>query len=124
MKWEVGKSEVGDRRVESVCPRFYVLLLSVVFVFVVAGNDFFGLLSSNAVFLLGTVSYSFYITHGIVLFVFSHLFNRWVPIRSLSVLQYWLFIGVVAATAVCFATLLYWNVERRFMSRSSAPLPA
>ena len=98
-------------------------LLGVVFIFVVAGNDFFGLLSSKAVFLLGTVSYSFYITHGIVLFVVSHLCNRWVPIRSLSPLEYWVLIGLVGVAAVCFATLLYWTVERRFMRRSSALLP-
>jgi peptidoglycan/LPS O-acetylase OafA/YrhL len=99
------------------------LLLIIVFVFVVAGNDFFGLLSSPAVFLLGTISYSFYITHGIVLFVLSHLLNRWVQIRTLSPLRYWSFIGVVAVTATCFATLLYWTVERRFMRRSSALSP-
>jgi peptidoglycan/LPS O-acetylase OafA/YrhL len=96
------------------------LLLIVVFVFVVAGNDFFGLLSSPAVFLLGTISYSFYITHGIVLFALSHLLNRWVQIRTLSPLQYWSFIGVVGVAATCFATLLYWTVEHRFMKRSSA----
>lgn len=95
------------------------LLLGIVFVFVVAGNDFFGLLSSRAVFLLGTVSYSFYITHGIVLFVFSHLLNRWAPIRSLSPLQYWSLMGAVGVSAVCFSTLLYWTVERRFMRHSS-----
>ncbi len=95
-------------------------LLGVVFVFVVAGNDFFGLLSSKAAFHLGTVSYSLYITHGIVLFVLSHLMNRWVPIRSLSPLQYWALIGIVGVAAVCSATLLYWTVERRFMKRSAA----
>ena len=98
-------------------------LLSVVFVFIVAGNDFFGLLSSKAVFLLGTVSYSFYITHGIVLFVFSHLFDRWMPIRTLSTLQYWSLIEAVGVTAVCFSTMLYWTVERRSMRRSVALLP-
>jgi peptidoglycan/LPS O-acetylase OafA/YrhL len=96
------------------------LLLIVVFVFVAAGNDFFGLLSSPAVFLLGTVSYSFYIVHGIVLFALSHLLNRWVQIRTLSPLHYWSFIGVVGVIAICFATLLYWTVERRFMKPSSA----
>jgi peptidoglycan/LPS O-acetylase OafA/YrhL len=97
-------------------------LLSVVFIFVVAGNDFLGLLSSKAVFLLGTVSYSFYITHGIVLFTFSDLFNRWMPIRILSPLEYWSLIGAVGVTAICFSTLLYWTVERRFMRSSSALL--
>jgi peptidoglycan/LPS O-acetylase OafA/YrhL len=95
-------------------------LLIVVFAFVAAGNDFFGLLSLPSVFLMGTVSYSFYITHGIVLFVLSHLLNRWVQITTLSPLQYWSFIGVVGVTALCFSTLLYWTVERRFMKRSSA----
>lgn len=98
-------------------------LLAVVFAFVVAGNDFLGLLSSKPVFLLGTVSYSFYITHGIVLFVLSHLFNRWMPIRTLSSLQYWSLIGAVGVSAVCFSTLLYWAVEHRFMRHSSALLP-
>lgn len=95
-------------------------LLGVVFVFVVAGNDFLGLLSSKAVFHLGTVSYSFYITHGIVLFVVSHLINRCVPIRTLSPLPYWALIGVVGVSAVCFSTLLYWTVERRFMRLDSS----
>jgi peptidoglycan/LPS O-acetylase OafA/YrhL len=97
------------------------LLLGAVFVFIVAGNDFFGLLSSKAVLLLGTVSYSFYITHGIVLFVFSHLLNRLVPVRTLSPLQYWSMIGLVGIAAVCFSTLLYRTVEYRFMKRSSDP---
>lgn len=99
------------------------LLLGGVFVFVVAGNDFFGLLSSRAVFLLGTISYSFYITHGIMLLTLSHLFNRWVPIRTLFPLEYWSLIGVVGVTAVCCSTLLYWTVERRFMTRSFALSP-
>jgi peptidoglycan/LPS O-acetylase OafA/YrhL len=95
-------------------------LLSVVFLFVAAGNDFYGLLSFPAVFLLGTISYSFYITHGIVLFVLSHLFDRWVPIASLTPLEYWSFVGIVGITTVCLSTLLYWQVERRFMKKSSA----
>jgi peptidoglycan/LPS O-acetylase OafA/YrhL len=98
-------------------------LLGVVFVFVVAGNDFFGLLSSKAVFLLGNVSYSFYITHGIVLFTLTHAFNRWVRITTLSPFEYWSLMGVVGASAVCFATLLYWTVERRFMQKASAMKP-
>jgi peptidoglycan/LPS O-acetylase OafA/YrhL len=103
-------------RVDSYSPAEF-WLLSVVFVFVVAGNDFFGLLSSKAVFLLGTMSYSFYISHGVVLFFISHLFNRWVPIRTLFPLEYWLLIGIVGVTAVCLSTLLYWTVERRFIGR-------
>lgn len=96
------------------------LFLFVVFVFVVAGNDFYGLLSSRAVFLLGTVSYSLYVTHGIALYVLSHLLNRWVSVLTLSPLQYWAFIGVAGVVEVCFAIFLYRTVELRFVARSSA----
>lgn len=95
-------------------------LLAVAFVFIVAGNDLFGLLSSKAVVFLGTVSYSFYITHGIVLFTVSHLVNRWVPIRTLSPFEYWSLMGMVGVVTVCCSALLYWTVERRFMRRSPA----
>jgi peptidoglycan/LPS O-acetylase OafA/YrhL len=99
-------------------PQF--LFVIVFFAFVAAGNDFFGFLSLRGVFLLGTVSYSFYLTHGIVLYVLSHGLNRWVPIVSLSPLQYWGLIGVVGIATTCLATLLYRNVEVRFMHQRSA----
>lgn len=96
------------------------LLLSVFFVFLAAGNDLFGLLSRRAVFHLGTVSYSFYITHGIVLFVLSHLLHRWVAFQTLSPLRFWCFTAVAGAVVVCFSTLLSRTIEYRWISRSSA----
>ena len=99
-------------------PQF--LFVIVFFAFVAAGNDFFGFLSLRGVFLLGTVSYSFYLTHGIVLYVLSHGLNHWVPIVSLSPVRYWGLIGVVGIATTCLATLLYHNVEVKFMHQRSA----
>ncbi|WP_158820401.1 acyltransferase [Granulicella sp. S156] len=99
-------------------PQF--LCVIVFFAFVAAGNDLFGLLSWRGVFLLGTVSYSFYLMHGIMLYLMSHGLDRWVRIVSLSPWRYWSFICVVAAVTVCLAKILHRHVELRFMSQRSA----
>lgn len=99
-------------------PQF--LCVIVFFAFVAAGNDLFGLLSWRAVFLLGTVSYSFYLMHGIVLYLMSHGLDHWVRIVSLPPWLYWSFICVVAAVTVCLAKILHRNVELRFMNQRSA----
>ena len=96
----------------------FVLLL-VPFAFVVAGNDFFGLLSMRSTLLLGKSSYSFYVTHGIVLYGLSHLLNRETPVSLLSPLSYWTFISCCGTVAVCLSYFLYRNVELRFMKKGS-----
>jgi len=99
-------------------PQF--LCVIVFFAFVAAGNDLFGLLSWRGVFLLGTVSYSFYLMHGIMLYLMSHGLDHWVRIVSLAPWRYWSFMCVVAAVTVCLAKILHRHVELRFMSQRSA----
>ena len=99
-------------------PQF--LCVIVFFAFVAAGNDLFGLLSWRSLFQLGTVSYSFYLMHGIVLYLMSHGLDHRVRIVSLSPWRYWSFICVVAAVTVCLAKILHRHVELRFMSQRSA----
>jgi peptidoglycan/LPS O-acetylase OafA/YrhL len=96
------------------------MLLTVPFVFIVAGNDLFGLLTMRSALMLGRSSYSFYITHGIVLFGLSHSLNHWVPVTSLSTTSYWFFMGACGTVAVCLAQFLYWSVEAPFMRKGSA----
>ncbi len=95
------------------------LCVIVFFAFVAAGNDLFGLLSWRGIFLLGTVSYSFYLIHGIVLYVMSHSLDHWVRIVALSPWRYWSFISVVAIVTACLAKILHRNIELRFMSPRS-----
>jgi peptidoglycan/LPS O-acetylase OafA/YrhL len=95
------------------------LPLLAAFLFIVSGNDLFGLLSTRAVFHLGRISYSFYITHGIVLFVASHLLNRVILIQTLQPLSYWIFVGITGTVAVCFATFVHLTIELRFLKPSS-----
>ena len=95
------------------------IILVIPFAFVVAGNDFFGLLSIRSMLHLGKSSYSFYVTHGIVLYGLSHMMNRWMPIATLSPSAYWAFIACCGTVAVCLSYFLYRNVELRFMKMSS-----
>jgi len=95
-------------------------LLAVPFLCITCGNDLFGLLVNRGLLYLGKISYSFYITHGIVLFVFSHLLNTRVPFQTLRPWQFWLFTTVSGTAAVYLAAFLYENVERPFMKRRSS----
>ncbi len=47
---------------------FHVFLIFCFFVFIVLGNDLFGILSCRSSLVLGEVSYSVYLTHGLVLY--------------------------------------------------------
>ena len=95
-------------------------LLAIPFLCIACGNDLFGLLSNRGLLYLGKISYSFYITHGIVLFSLSHLLNSQVPFQTLRPWQFWLFTTVCGTVAVCVAALLYENVERPFMKSKNS----
>jgi len=95
-------------------------LLGVFFVFVAHGDDLFGLLRTRAAYVLGTISYSLYLTHSIVLYVVVRLVDRAVPVVTLDVAQYWLVAGVAALATVALSSLTYRRVEFPFLRRSSA----
>ena len=70
------------------------------------------------------ISYSFYVTHGIVLFCLSHAVNTVVPIRSFGPLEFWLFAGFCGICAISLAAFLYRKVELPFMTRQRASFSA
>jgi peptidoglycan/LPS O-acetylase OafA/YrhL len=90
------------------------ILPAAIFFMVVAGNSFFGALTSKPLRCLGQVSYSVYIFHGLILFICTSLWNQQHPIAAMSPMQYWgliLVIGIVVAV-VCTGT--YCWIERPF----------
>ncbi len=91
-------------------------LLLVFFVFVVYGNDFFGVLTSRAAATLGAASYSIYVLHGIVLTLLVPTFGSPDPLR------YWLFTGAAGLVTVSVGLLSYRWVECPFIRpRVKAP---
>lgn len=96
------------------------------FVFVVHGWSVFGLLRSRPAKLLGTISYSIYLTHCIVLFVTVRAVGGLVPVGSLDGLQYWLLAAFAAAACVLLSACTYRYVEYPFLldSRGASRQPA
>jgi peptidoglycan/LPS O-acetylase OafA/YrhL len=99
-------------------------LLFVFFVFVVQGFDGFGLLRLRAAKVLGTVSYSLYLTHCIVLFVVFRAAHGVVSLVMLGPLEFWMLVAVAAAATVLLSTLTYRFVEYPFINPQAAATPA
>lgn len=91
------------------------LLLSVAFFLLANGANVFGLLKSKGLKILGELSYSIYLMHGIMIYV---LFNQ---VKIFDFNQglfdyYWLF-PLLLIIVISFATITYFMVERPFLKR-------
>jgi peptidoglycan/LPS O-acetylase OafA/YrhL len=93
------------------------------FIFVVHGTSLFGLLRTRGAKVLGTISYSIYLTHCIALFVTVHAVDRVAPIRTLDGQTYWLLAALAAAGCVLLSAFTYRYVEYPFLHPQSARKP-
>ena len=93
-------------------------LLFVFFLFVVKDNSLFGLLATSSAKLLGTVSYSIYLLHCIVVFVMVSAANRFVPVSEMSAETYAMLIVAAALLTVLLSTASYRYVEHPFLART------
>ena len=94
-----------------------VLLMSVFFVFVVGGNSLFGLLASAPARVLGTISYSLYLVHCIVVYTVVRAVNARVPIATLQLHEYLLVALLAAVLAIVLSAVTYRYVEYPFLKR-------
>jgi peptidoglycan/LPS O-acetylase OafA/YrhL len=100
------------------CVTFLVLL---VFIY---GNTLCGLLRTRALVFLGTISYSVYLMHGIVLFIVLHLANFFVKINTLSATSFWLLILISALLTVAISAVTYRYIEHEFLIKIKRPSKA
>ncbi len=91
------------------------LFLAIPFTLIVYGNSIFGLLNIPPLTMLGQVSYSTYLLHGIVLWVGGHLLMRWVDPQSLSATGFWAFVGIAGMVVVALSAFSYRYFEAPFM---------
>ena len=96
------------------------LLVAPIFFMVVAGNSFFGLLTSRAFRALGAVSYSLYVLHGLLLHMLVTLLNHFHPIVAMDPLAYWGYMLVAGLMITFCAILSYRFVEKPFFARRPA----
>jgi peptidoglycan/LPS O-acetylase OafA/YrhL len=93
-------------------------LLFLLFICIANGNDLFGLLTSRPARFLGTISYSIYLMHGIVLFVALRSINRIIPIPTLTPAYFWIVVTICAAFLVFVCSITYRFIEHPFLKVS------
>ncbi len=97
-------------------PGQYVVTLLVLLCFIY-GNSLFGLLKTVGAKFLGTVSYSIYLLHGIVLHLVLIFVNQFYPIPTLSPLTYWSIILVAGLLTAFVSAFTYQYIEYPFIQR-------
>lgn len=92
------------------------LYITAVFGIVAFGNTFFGLLTTSAFHLLGTISFSVYLLHGVVLFYMFKFIVGMEFIKSLSDLNYLFFVLTIVPIVVFISFLTYNYIELPFIN--------
>ena len=89
----------------------HVAAVSLFFFFIVLGNSLFGLFRSTASLLLGEISYSIYLLHGIILYaIFSS--GNIIDLKELSLLQYMYALPFIAILVILFSASTYLSIEK------------
>ena len=96
---------------------------AVAFLCLVYGNDIFGLLTLPGSRFLGTISYSVYLLHGLVLWAGLKIVNRLMPVASLSDAGYWTVVLGCGVMVVLISAVTYRYLEHPFLARTKRDSP-
>ena len=92
----------------------HIAIISSLFILVAGGCDIFGLLRSKSATLLGEISYSIYLLHGLILYL-GLTYVPVVNIESLGLINYSLLMPVIAIIVVIFSCATYLLIEKPFV---------
>jgi len=97
-------------------PSFFLLTLFFLSVFYWPINSFlFRFFKSKPAIFLGTISYSIYLLHLVILYTSMMLLNSWLPITSLSGFFYWFFVSIVGILLLLLSAISYRFFEFPFL---------
>ena len=88
-----------------------IALAGLCFTIIACGNTLFGILTWPSVRMLGDISYSVYLIHGIVLFIAFTTIGKYSNAMYFSVIQHWLFISILTVILVGLSYLTYRFIE-------------
>lgn len=88
---------------------------AVSFVGVAAGNDLFGLLKLRCVRIVGTLSYSIYLLHMLILYCGLTFLNRLTPIKHLAPFDFSMVVCVAGIIVVAISIFSYRYIEKPWM---------
>lgn len=92
------------------------LLFSAAFIIFASGNTLFGLLTLKPAKLLGEISYSIYLLHGLLLYLVLGMIVGPARVAELTVLEYWLVVLGCVPVLITFCLLTFRTIEAPAMS--------
>lgn len=94
---------------------FQMLLLAIPFAFISLGNDIFGLLKNHGLKSLGELSYSIYLTHGLILYWAFSVFNIF-DFSVTGILTFTALLPIVLIVVSGTSVVTYLLIEKPFIS--------
>jgi peptidoglycan/LPS O-acetylase OafA/YrhL len=95
-----------------------ILMLSIAFILIAGGNSLLGMLASDVSRYLGEMTYSVYLLHGLVLFVFFRFVMGFDRLRELTPVEHWLAMTAMAPLVIVICALTFKFVEQPAMKSS------
>lgn len=88
-----------------------LIILAVAFSLIAGGADLFGALRARPSHVLGELSYSIYLLHGMLLFVTFKYVTGYEVARSMSAVSYWAVVGAVVPALLIISKLAFHAIE-------------
>ena len=97
-------------------PSFFLLSIFFISIFYWPANSaLFRFFKSSPAIFLGTISYSTYLLHMIILYISFALLNTCIPIVNLTPIYFWFFIFSIGVLLLLIATFSYRFIEYPFL---------
>jgi len=93
-----------------------LMCVSLAFILIACGNNLFGVLTNSTSRLLGQVSYSIYLLHGILLFLTFRFAIGFPTAANFSPVLHWSVIAICSALLVVLCTFTYRFIELPFIN--------
>ena len=111
---------LGILQIRSGNSTLCIMLVTIIFTLVAFGHSLFGLFKSSTLKLLGDISYSTYLLHGIILFAVIHFVVGIDKIKQYNELQYCGLIFLITPLIITISFISYSIVEKPFMNLSKS----
>lgn len=94
-----------------------MLLTTIIFFIIISGNNIFGILNSAGLKFLGEISYSIYLSHGLILFLVFTQFSL-LSLKDLNVYYYICLLPIIFILVYIFSIATYTYIEKPFLYKS------
>ena len=93
---------------------FHIFVMSILFLLIASGCNIFGILSTRGAILLGEISYSIYLLHGIILYLIFTVLSP-IEIEGYTIQQFVLFLPCISIIVVLTSIATFLLIEKPAM---------